>query len=137
MSGLAFDEIKRDRWGREIPHPAAIEQNRLARLARDEIEAPANAEQGLQAIAEIFANLEDDDANDLATMLEKRLDEGAQDSLRRGRRGARDRRVARDQPPAFAGRPSTGGRRAMDSATSDKLPSTEELWPNALKNRVA
>jgi hypothetical protein len=123
------------------------------RLAHDTIETPINAEEAIGTIQQIFDGLEDDQAADLVTLIEQRLDAdpGAQDkSFRRGPRRARDRRVARDNPPAFAGRPTPGGtavgiwdaardqrqRRpaAMDSV--GRLPTTEELWPSASRNRA-
>src|SRR4051812_26587942 len=80
---LAFDEIKRDRWGRKILHPAAIEQNRLQRLARDqELETPTTAEGVLQVLDDLASNLEDNEADDLVTLIEQRLegsDPAAQD----------------------------------------------------------
>ena len=100
------------------------------RLARDQgLEQPINAEQAIETIQQIFDGLEDDQAADLVTLIEQRLDNddpAAQDkSFRRGPRRARDRRVpgaARDRR-----------RPAMDTAG---LPSFEELFPGVNRRKV-
>jgi hypothetical protein len=118
------------------------------RLARDELEMPINAEQAIETIQQIFDGLEDDQAADLATMIEQRLDAepGAQDgSFRRGRR-ARDNTYPNQFRSASTGSLTGVGvpdpraqdrRRARDrrpvAADSAGLPSFEELFPGAAR----
>jgi hypothetical protein len=125
------------------------------RLARDDVQPMTD--QDIDEWLQLLERLPQEDRDELKAEFSARArgeDPGNgsdPDLTGSDRRRARDRRVARDQPPAFAGRPTPGGtavgiwdpardqRQRRPAAALDaapKLPTTEEIWPNALKNRV-
>ena len=101
--GYAFDEIKRDRSGKMIAHPAAVASNLALerRLARDQAEpengtSALSAETALECIRVLIKRTSDDERSDLLASLREMIDRGVEAS-------------AQDQPPPFPGMPQTGG----------------------------
>jgi hypothetical protein len=112
MPKLCFDEVKRDRWGRQIPHPAALAMDAAPRrrLGRDEGETLSSQESELWF--DLLAQLPEDERNELYAEFKARLrGEDPADVTGDRRRRARDRRPV-----------------AADSAG---LPSFESLFPGA------
>jgi hypothetical protein len=155
MRKLAFDEIVgHDRRGRILPHPAALAMDAAAsqprRVGRDEEPGGAfTAEELLDDLHKDVRDLPPEEHDALLDGLAELVNGGdvyqwAAEDRGRGRR-ARDRRVGRDQPPAFRGSPVTGGapiglppdrggedrRRRVAADAADKLPTRDELWPSA------
>jgi hypothetical protein len=132
MSGLAFDEIRRDRWGREIPHPAALAQDRR-RLARDDVEDPMSTEETEEWLR-ILNNLPAEERDELRAEFSARARDNADpDQFRSASTGslegvgvpdprAQDRRRARDRR-----------RVAADGAPKSPI-SFETIFPGSAKD---
>lgn len=141
---LAYDEIVdggrsiRDAHGRIRPRPLAMDSaspRGHRRLGRDEGELEGEEQ---EKWFELLAQLPPEEREELYREFKARLDgEEGED-----RRRARDRRISRDEPPQFRGRPTTGGtpvsvpdpealdrRRRVAADSSGKIPTRDELWP--------
>jgi hypothetical protein len=134
--GLAMDAAPRRRARDEEPGDAFTAEELLDDLHTDVRDLPVGEHQALlDGLAELV-----DGGSVEQWAAEDRYHRSAEDR----RRGTRNRRAARDDPPRFEGRSTVGGapvglppdrggedrRRRLAADAAGKLPTREELWPS-------